>query len=116
MDDDIKLLKKNLGDDLRIKSPKNGHPKDPDNLIQIDFHGLTVDQAKPILERFKNSEKLLKQAACVRFITGHARTRETEPQLRPLVSKFLNTNYRRAANKKIDDKAKGHIDLLITKK
>jgi hypothetical protein len=115
MDDDVKLLKKNLGDDLRIKSPRDGHPKDPDFLVQIDFHGLTVEQAEPVLQRFKDSEKLLKKAACVRFITGHGRSRETESKLKPLVSKFLNTNYRRATGKKVDEKAKGHIDLIITR-
>jgi hypothetical protein len=115
MEDDVKLLKKSLGDDLKIKSPKDGHPKDPEFLVQIDFHGLTVEQAEPVLQRFKDSEKLLKKAACVRFITGHARSRETESKLKPLVSKFLNTNYRRAAGKKVDEKAKGHIDLMITR-
>ncbi|GBC03125.1 hypothetical protein RclHR1_00050033 [Rhizophagus clarus] len=115
MEDDIKLLRKNLGDDLKIKSPKDGHPKDPDYLIQIDFHGLTVEQTEPVLQRFKDSEKLLKKAACVRFITGHARSRETESKLKPLVSKFLNTNYRRAVGKKVDEKAKGHIDLIISR-
>ncbi|RIA80347.1 hypothetical protein C1645_810485 [Glomus cerebriforme] len=113
MEDDIKLLRKSLGDDLKIKSPKDGHPKDPANLIQIDFHGLTVEQTEPILQRFKDSEKLLKQAACVRFITGHGRSRETEAKLKPLVSKFLNINYRRETGKKVDEKAKGHIDLMI---
>ena len=61
MEDDIKLLRKNLGDD---KSLKDGHPKDPENLIQIDFHGLTVEQTEPILERFKDCVKLLKHVAC----------------------------------------------------
>ncbi len=46
MKDDVKLLRKNFDDDLRIKSPKDGHPKDPPNLIQIDLHGCNVNQTE----------------------------------------------------------------------
>ncbi|CAG8587626.1 11667_t:CDS:2 [Diversispora eburnea] len=89
MEEDIKILRKNLGDDLRIKSPRDGHPKDPINLIQIDFHGCDVKLASSILQRFKDSEKSLQQVPCVRFITGHARKRVTDAKIRPLVLSFL---------------------------
>ncbi|RHZ71906.1 hypothetical protein Glove_249g10 [Diversispora epigaea] len=115
MEEDIKLLRKNLGDDLRIKSPRDGHPKDPINLIQIDFHGCDVELASSILQRFKDSEKSLQQVPCVRFITGHARKRVTDAKIRPLVLSFLRKNFKGISNIKIDDKAKGHIDLLITR-